>query len=236
MDSPPRQPVRPMAIISHHRRFCFIHIPKTAGKSVGNVIGRYAEPVDRHPANRLLSCVGIRVNHIGPYRFRRFRTHATAATIRRNLPRGVYDSLWSFCFVRNPWDMLVSQYEFVLQSRDNKRHRTVRGSSFAQFVRYWLGRRGRGRQTPYVVDDSGRRIVDFIGRYESLEDDFREVTLRLGIAGRLPRLGASSRRDYRSYYDDRLAAFVGDVLADDLQIFGYHFDGFADRPPLRLAA
>lgn len=227
-----------MAILSYTKHFCFIHIPKTAGKSIGTTLGGYGEPTASSTYNRMLACVGIRVNHYGPYRTRRFRVHATANTIRRNLPPGVFDRLWSFSFVRNPWDMLVSQYEFIRQSPGNKRHRQIAPLMFQEFVKIWLSKKGcQGRQKRFVVDESGRCIVDFIGRYESLSVDFQVIARRIGITAELPQVGHSSRRDYRHYYSDDLAAFVAAELAEDIAFFGYSFDALpAQKNPMKRAA
>ncbi|MGY8768835.1 MAG: sulfotransferase family 2 domain-containing protein [Pirellulales bacterium] len=219
-----------MCNISYEKNFLFIHIPKTAGKSVRNALLPVTENPKNYLANRLLELIKIRVNHYGPYRGKRFRSHSTAALVRKHIPQEVYDSFFKFAFVRNPWDALVSQYHFVSSSTNNKRHKQVKGKSFEQFVRWWLNRPEKARQKHYVTDAQGNCIVDFVGRFESLAEDTNYILDLLGVEGHLPHIGPSKHRDYRTYYTDELAEFVGDQLADDAQFFGYNFDGIIHTP------
>lgn len=79
-------------------------------------------------------------------------------------------------------------------------------------------------QLEYVVDDKRAILVDFVGRFETLEDDFRVVAERLGRHGlELPHVNDSQRRHYRHYYDPALAAVVGERFSADLEAFGYEF-------------
>ena len=219
-----------MCEISYEKNFLFVHIPKTAGKSVGTLLQPYAENPTHHLANRWLERIGIRVNHFGPYRGKRFRSHSTAKLIQSHLPRNVYESLFKFAFVRNPWDALVSQYHFVTSSPDNKRYQQVAGKSFEQFAHWWLSKPEKARQKHYVTNDNGNCIVDYIGRFESLTEDFYKIMSVIGISGNLKHIGPSKHRDYRTYYKDKLAEYVGNVLASDADYFGYHFDGVAHTP------
>ncbi|PHS11410.1 MAG: sulfotransferase [Blastopirellula sp.] len=219
-----------MCLISYEKNFLFIHVPKTGGKSLGNVLVSVSEDPRTYLVNRLLEMIKIRVNHYGPYRSKRFRGHSTAATIRKHFPRDVYNSLFKFAIVRNPWDALVSQYHFVLESTNNKRHKQVKGKSFEEFIYWYLNKPNKGRQKQFVADAQGNCIVDFVGRFESLAEDTNYILDILGMEGQLSHIGPSKHRDYRTYYSDQLAEFVGDQLADDAQFFGYNFDGIIHTP------
>lgn len=228
-------------LISHRHRFAFIHVPKTGGSSINVALGRWADRADHYWANRWLARIGIHVNHYAPYRARKFRVHTSAETLRANLPRGVYDDLFTFAFVRNPWDLLVSYYHFLRDAEDHashashRRQRASRLPDFEAYVRYEI-RRGKLSQTQMVADRRGRLLVDFLGRYESLATDFGQVCHRLDIDATLGRVNSSRRRDYRDYYTDRLAAVVRDHFAEDVERFGYEFEAAAPPATLRRAA
>jgi hypothetical protein len=217
-------------LISHTHRFAFIHIPKTGGCSVKIALTPYAENVTGYWANRWLDRVGIHVNYFAPYAAKRFRTHTPAAILERELPADAFAQLYKFAFVRNPWDLLVSSYHFLQRSADHRRsHRAVRGRSFAEYVDYELYR-GKLLQSPMLTDRRGRLLVDFVGRFESLDPDFAAVCHRLGIGAVLPHANRSWRGDYRDHYSERLAARVADRFAEDIERFGYTF-AHAPAPP-----
>lgn len=220
-------------LISYSRQFLFVHVPKTAGTSVTRCLRSLADDPTDHLINRVLERFGIRVNLLlGPYRWRRFRPHHSAETIRHHLPRDVYRKLFKFAFVRNPWDWLVSYYHFHLQCPTHHRHRFVRQlGSFSAFVR-WRIQKKRKPQVEFVTDRHGYSLVDFVGRYETLRDDFQMICRRLGLDCELAWHNRSYRGDYRSYYDDDTAALVAEYCRRDIESLGYTFDGLA---PSRLS-
>lgn len=225
-------------LISHSHHFAFVHVPKTGGSSIFSALAPYGDHPDGYWANRGLALVGIHVNHYAPWRLRKFRTHTPAETLRRHLPAGVFDDLFTFAFVRNPWDLLVSYYHFLVARQErmthfNHRRRLIgRLPDFESYVRYEI-RRGKISQTRMVADRRGRVLVTFLGRYESLGTDFAHVCRRLDVVAPLGRSNRSSRGDYRDHYAPRLAALVRDHFAEDVERFGYAFE---EAAPLRRAA
>jgi hypothetical protein len=222
-------------LISHRHRFAFIHVPKTAGSSVAFALWSHADDTRRFWMNRGLALVGIHVNHYAPYRLKRFRTHTSAAILQRQLPADVFAGLFKFAFVRNPWDRLVSSYHYLQAHGGHHRRRFAGGGrSFADYAAYEI-RRGKMSQSDMLTDRSGRLLVDFVGRFESVASDFAYVCRVLGLEAVLPQANATRHQDYRRFYDDRLAEAVGRFFAADLARFGYAFDDAAgDR--LRRAA
>lgn len=214
-------------LISHRHRFAFIHVPKTAGSSVAFALWPHADHVDDYWMTRGLALVGIHVNHYAPYRLKKFRTHTPAAVLQRQLPADVFADLFKFAFVRNPWDLLVSSYHFLLANgRHHRRRHARRLRSFAAYAAYEI-RRGKMSQSAMLAGHDGRLLVDFVGRFESLPDDFAFICQVLELEASLPRANTSRHADYRSYYDDRLAAEVGRFFAADIERFGYAFDDAA---------
>lgn len=215
-------------LLSHRHRFAFIHVPKTGGSSVFAALAPYGDHPDGYWANRCLAQIGIRVNHYAPWRLRKFRPHTPAETLRRNLPAAVFDDLFTFAFVRNPWDLLVSYYHFLAVGQahathvSHRRRRVASLPDFESYVRYEI-RRGKISQTRMVADRHGRILVTFLGRFESLATDFDHVCRRIGITAVLPRSNSSVRGDYRDAYSPRLAALVRDHFAEDVERFGYEF-------------
>ena len=211
-------------LISYDYQFLFIHVPKAAGTSIEQAVDCYAHHAENDWINRALAAVGIHVNHLGHYRSKLFRKHATADQVRSQLPASVYRNLFKFAFVRNPWDLMVSLYHFLLQTPGHHRHRRVkRLGSLEAYLEYEV-RRSKFSQRQFLADRAGTLLVDFLGRFESLEEDFASVCRTLGIPAQLPHTNRSWHKDYRSYYNDRSAELVARHFRDDIELLGYDFD------------
>ncbi len=211
-------------ILSQSHSFAFIHVPKTAGSSVYLALRHYATRPDLHWSNRWLGRFGIRVNRFAPWPYTRFRPHEPAAVLESWLPADVFAGLFKFAFVRNPWDLLVSSWHFIRRTPNHKRHRRVMAlPSFAHYVEYEI-RRASLSQVGMLCSRDGRLLVDFVGRYESLETDFVFICHRIGVDAALPRVNAGSRVDYHDLYTPALADRVGEAFAADIERFGYEFD------------
>jgi len=162
----------------------------------------------------------------------KFPRHAKAIAAKEMLPETVYQALFKFVVVRNPWDLQVSSWHHIRREKPA----VISGiNSFADFLHlkfdpdrpydYMLDTSAE-LQHEYIVDLQGRVIVDFIGRYEQLEADFAHICRRIGIpTPALPHLRrASERDDYRRYYTDDLAEIVARHYQRDLEVLGYTFD------------
>jgi hypothetical protein len=217
-------------LLSPRHRFLFVHIAKTGGTSVRAALQsqRWRDPWS------LPIFLCNRISHLSGHRLAvKLPRHAKVIAARELLPRETFESLFKFAFVRNPWDLQVSSYHHIRRERP---HYLGGHEDFAGFLRWKLDPErpyqyhvdtSIERQTDYLIDLDGRIIVDFIGRYEQLTDDFATACRRIGIPAKpLPhRRQASDRRhDYRAYYDDGTAELVARHFARDIERLGYRFD------------
>lgn len=211
-------------LLSYEHQFLFIHIPKTAGTSIRVSLNPYACHPETLWENRLLSSIGINVNHVGPWKRRRFRPHCRALDVQQNLPADIFERLFKFVFVRNPWDLLVSLYNFI-PSRPNHRYQShVASLSFSEFVDEWT-QRPEIIQTRWIQNHQQELLVDYVGFFENIPHDFGVVCNYVGIDVPLPRNNRSAHADYRDLYSDRLKNLVASRLAEDIEYLGYDFDG-----------
>ncbi|MEY6431806.1 sulfotransferase family 2 domain-containing protein [Thioalkalicoccus limnaeus] len=217
-------------LLSVRHRFLFVHIAKTGGTSVRAALEgrRWRDPW--YPAQFLCS----RLSHLSGHRLAiKLPRHAKVIAAKELLPREFFDSLFKFAFVRNPWDLQVSSFHHIRRERPQ----FLGGhQDFADFLRWKLDPErpyqyhldtSIERQSDYLIDLDGRTLVDFVGRYERLAEDFRIACDRIGIpTPSLPhrRRAADRTTDYRSYYDDDTAALIARHFARDIALLGYRFD------------
>jgi hypothetical protein len=78
-------------------------------------------------------------------------------------------------------------------------------------------------QAKLLEGREGNPAMDFIGRFESLTEDWAVLQNKLGISSELPHLKATDHRPYRSYYNQELIEEVASMYPRDIQLFGYDF-------------
>lgn len=209
-------------LLSPRYRFLFVHIAKTGGTSTRAALER----VRRRDPYYWLMWPCHRFSHLTGHRLgTKFPRHAKAIAAKEMLPREFYDSLFKFAFVRNPWDRLVSWYVYILREPGHHRHARVKqAGSFGAFVRSELARPRRS-QWWMLEGRDGELGVDFVGRFERLEQDMATVCARIGVPYQpLPRANVSAREPYQGYYTPGLAALVRKHWAREIEAFGYTFD------------
>ena len=149
--------------------------------------------------------------------------HIGAVDIREALTGEVYDEFYKFAFVRNPWDWNVSLYFHLLKYELAPDHHLVsKMSGFPEYLEWSMSRKYR-QQKDFIVDSNNSLLLDFLGRYESITEDFNHVCKTLGMNKTLPQLNVTSHADYRSYYDQHTREIIARHFAGDIELFKYKF-------------
>ncbi len=78
-------------------------------------------------------------------------------------------------------------------------------------------------QRTFLTDRKGKLMVDFVGRFENLEEDFGKICSRFGLKGELSKINRTRHRNYAHYYDDETRRLVHDLYREDIEAFGYSF-------------
>ena len=145
---------------------------------------------------------------------------------RRGLSR--FEGYFKFGFVRNPWDRVVSLY---LRREGDQVHRSKSFEEFVKTIRYssatCLHPSPHVNQLDWLVDPSGRVVVDYIGRFETLQQDWNNICATLGIASRdLPvkKQNHVARDHYSKFYTRETADLIADRFRADIDFFGYEFE------------
>jgi len=192
--------------ISHEHKFIFLRFPRVASTTL---VEHFAL-LDSGSGVRIKAGMGYRGNG-----------HIVPADVMKLFP-DEWGKYFKIVFVRNPWDMYVSLYHHL-----RRRFGVRRFDEFVLFARSGTG--GLYKYDDYVFDrHSGELLVDFVGRFESLNEDFKKVQAIL----KTPEFSISThkhktpnRKDYRDYYTsqwmiERIREFYDAELIAKL---GYEF-------------
>ncbi|QEC69080.1 sulfotransferase family protein [Panacibacter ginsenosidivorans] len=188
----------------------FIHIPKTAGLSVSkSLFGNYAGG------------------------------HLSYDSYVKKFGKATVDNYFKFTFVRNPWERLASAYFFLkkggMNSADAAFAKKYLSSvnNFESFVNDWLSEDNLDLyyhiipQYKYITSNNAERImVDFVGKYENLQDDFRRICNSIFHTEKLLldiNSTEASKIKYKTLYTEDMKKKVAVLYAMDIQMFGYAF-------------
>ncbi|PWG16231.1 sulfotransferase family 2 domain-containing protein [Salibaculum griseiflavum] len=214
-------------IISRGRRYIFVHIPKTGGTSLALALEGRAmaddvlvgdTPKARRRRKRLK---GIETQG-------RLWKHSTLAEAEGLITRAEMADFFTFTLVRNPWDRMVSYYHWLqAQDFDHPAVALSKSLPFSLFLHHDVTEQAF-RAAPYgqyMTDGAGQEHCRLFIRLEHLAEDAGPLWQHLGFDLDVPRVNASGRnRDWRPYYTDDDAAWLGELCAEDISRFGYGFD------------
>ena len=203
----------------------FIHIPKTAGLS-------------------------IEENLLSRYYGRNIKSHHLRLI---DTPSSIIQDNFTFSFVRNPWDRLVSFYHFIgpgapIYPKRSNVHSLApcvksqyiypigscfRNIAFKDFVMNYLDQSYCPPRINYslewdsfdwLANSQGQLDLDFIGRFSNLEFDFKRLCDKLGIDYiPLTLTNESTHSKYTDYYDSELCSYVAEKYSKEIDFFDFKF-------------
>ena len=204
----------PFVSKDHELKCIFFHVPKAAGTSLRKSI--YGSKSFHIPAVRYKSIDAIK-----------------------------FDQYFKFCFVRNPYDRLLSAYEYLKirchSDMSFPDHRWAASNltvyrDFEEFVLSLNESSVRNRIKSYIhfrdqldwICDSNRErtiLADFIGRYETISEDYERLQEKLKLQKTLPAERKNpNRKDYRKSYSTKMVDIASDIYAKDIYRLGYSFE------------
>ena len=203
-------------MINHDLKCIFVEVPKTGSTSIRSIIGHpqkphmnikeiqekfFAEQI--HPSNNFLKNI-----------------------FYKQKAERQWNTYYKFGFVRNPWDRVVSLYlrKEGLQMADKM--------SFHEFV-HWIENSSdtsihpskHKNQLDWFLDSKGNIAVDFIGKFESLNEDWKIIAKKLGTSTTLPHTNKNiaKKKHYTEYYNNELREIIAKKFQKDIDYFGYKF-------------
>ena len=213
-------------IISHKYKFIFIHVPKTGGTSIKHaLIDRGL--LDGKPDWRI-SKEDAKKYGLDEKRIKVWVGHLTAREQKKIVGEEIWNSYFKFAFVRNPWERTLAAYKYMLQNTGFWRAHPLKFlCARVLSFKLWVQLKKRVlRQNKFLSDKEGNLLVDFVGRFENLQEDFNKACDRIGVTRtELPHVNKSEHKHYSCYYDKATRDVVEKIGKEDNKMFGYTFEG-----------
>ena len=221
-------------LISFSKKFIFIHNPKVAGTSIKKALEKYqhlyinilTKKYQFHK-NIIIKIIKSIPEPLKNDCIKSLETegHAAALEIKNILSKEIFDSYFKFGFARNPWDIEISRYYYILSAKNHRHYKTVNQlKNFDKYLEWRISIKDIKKQKDFFTDEKGNIIVDYIGKFETLNNDFNYIANKLKLENvALPHKNQSQHRNYREYYNNHAKKIGEELFKDDIEFFNYDF-------------
>jgi hypothetical protein len=133
---------------------------------------------------------------------------------------------FTFSFVRNPWDRLISGWLYCPQTQHLPLRTLLQNLPTPQSDPHGFVHITRLQRT-ILTDNQGKLIVDFLGRFENLQSDFNKVCAAIAMKPTILHRQNECplpRRHYREYFTDPIdRELFFTHFKPDIETFHYEF-------------
>jgi hypothetical protein len=249
-----------MVAINFDLKVIFFHVPKTAGsyiqKNLGqfygfknyndisrydNILNNIQEHMDE--SNILLSTNPWSDKTLG---INKYFSTSTKIIKMIGLNKEMWDNMFKFTFVRDPYSRFISSWNFVINGFKHK-NTIIKNSKLDKSLnlsdnikkynelKYFIENKDNltgiaynhvfVTQTEHILNENNINNMDFIGKMENLEDDLKTVLNKFGINDIIHKkeikVNKTEHEYYKSYYDQEILDFVNTFFHDDFKNYNY---------------
>lgn len=201
-------------IISHRYKFIFIKTRKTAGTSIEVYLSSFCGDDD------IVTPIYPHVDPHQPRNYHGFYNHIPAFDVRERIGNEIWDSYFTFCVERDPWEKTLSYYHMI----------KVRSEKNITFEEYMTSNDFCVDYPMYTDRKNPEKIiVDRVLSYENLESELRDIFNFVGIPF-VNGLNIRAKSEYRTdrrpkklFYTQEQAKVIAGVFANEIMLFGFEF-------------
>lgn len=226
-------------MISHQHRCIFIHIPKCAGTSIEKALGH----LDNHEGrwgqdHRTMTEIERSISKTGKPSLKDHLDKSLRMCGLKKKPKsnpnnrifvtkGQYDEYFKFTIIRNPWARFNSLYQNIMRDELKRKRRSYPADlTLNGFLRHQAKNGLLRAQTHWLKSMDDSINFDFIGRFETLRQDFETACAMMGVRNiELPHVLKGTSTSHHAFYDEESVGIVADVCKEEIERLGYTFDG-----------
>jgi hypothetical protein len=206
-------------IVSHAKKFIFFAVPKTGTHAVRELLSSHKGP-DDWEQQILFGKQFLPIPEIAKIQ----HGHISVQQIVPYLDTSIWQDYFKFAIVRNPFDRFISICFFLNRKNPLFLETPLQWMKSAIKVQRFRERVLVKPQYQQLIDAQGNIAMDYVGRYEVLQDSIDEICQRLQVeTTQLQKRNTSEHKQYREYYDEELKSAVEIFYQEDLTRFNYAY-------------
>ena len=144
-----------------------------------------------------------------------------------------FEDFFTFSFIRNPYDRLYSSYKFLQNGGMNQHDKNAfqkylsHYSDFEDFVLNGLNSEIIYEiihfipQSEFICNNDGKIMVDFIGRFENLNEDLKKLSENINKEIVLEHYNKNNKVDFSKIYTEDMKLKVYSIYKKDIEFFKY---------------
>lgn len=229
-------------IISNKHKFIFFKTRKTAGSSIQVALSQICDPESDIITGSNVKDGKLDESHSAGWNMDKFITTHPHPPIHpvKQFMISKWNDYFKFAFVRNPFDIAVSRYHWNVKGKQGGAETSPSG--FRKWVRdVYIATEfyKNDIQSNYICINNINEL-DWIGKYENLESDYKELCNRLNVSYielGFQKSGYRDKTHYSKYYDNETIELISNAFRIDLKLFNYTFEyekdfELIDRKPI----
>ena len=208
-------------LISRQKKFIFIHIYKNAGSSIREALISHASPKWQRFITKVLKRLKLPATIID---HQPLPAHVNASEVIKFIGEDEFKKYFSFAIVRNPWDWQVSLYKFMQKTQEHHQHHIINEfKSFEEYI-HWRCEEDVQFQKDFIYSNRGELLVNYVGRFERIDEEFNNICNIIGISETLPKINVSNTIPYQTYYNANTKQMIQKTFEPDISLFKYSFE------------